>query len=197
MSNTSFNLNAKVIENYIIYVSNFSQNPALIAKTKVDIFNTAIASIGHYPIVTNILTEIMTASATISRSGANTFTFNTTNPDCSILETLPYSYLSSGLSLGLGNSGSNSYKDWIPFVVSGLGTTTIVTATLSVVASQNSTSTSVGAKIGCESSGNAISPTGVTVPDFSNTVNVQDNFNLGFFTFTLNICFALHIILHD
>jgi hypothetical protein len=166
----SFKIYKNVNESFSLYISNFVQNVQLSAKS-TDAFTMTARP--HFQIGYRHASSVDAFSEstyyTVTRAGASVTTYNDTVDNCSILQTLTSSFSSTSTKLGLGSSGSNSFKTWIPFIVAM--SPPIISASITFTAAENSASNTAAVKIGCELSGAPIAPAGVSLPDYYNDLN--------------------------
>jgi len=169
MTTDTFNIYRNVYETFPLIIPNFvpSTSPQATGITISDA--TVTPSFIAWPSAEELTTSSATASGVTVTTGGTTHTYSALVSNCQILQTINSSFSSTSTSLGIGSSGSNSYKTWIPFTVSE--TYPIVSATISLVAAENDALTNVSIKLGCELSGNPVVPSGVTLLDYYNDLN--------------------------
>ena len=168
---TDFNVYKNVTETFNLIIPDFIVSTETTANSIDATAFSVTPSFILSPICTDLTTTSAVATPTSVTSGTPTSPpyYSTTATNCFILETLNYSFSSTSTELGIGSSGSNSYKTWIPFVVPLTGT--IVSAAITFTAAEDSGGTNVAIRVGCELSGNPIAPAGVTLPDYYNDLN--------------------------
>jgi hypothetical protein len=166
----TFTLIRNVYKTFTLVIPDFTPSTTLQAISSDITTGIATPSLGYSASASDIVgTTYGLATPTIVTAGGTTHTYNALASNCQILETVTSSFSSTSTSLGIGSSGSNSYKTWIPFTVNETGP--VISATITFYAAEASALTTAGVKIGCELAGNPVAPTGISLPDYYNDLN--------------------------
>lgn len=163
---TSFNVTKNVNESFTLpipgYVVNTTPTARIVEEFAVSIgaptfaISQTVAGVLTSPVIT-------VAEPTTTATGSTSNTYNATAGDCDMVVSFDWDFNSTKeyLTFGMYSVG-NTFKSWIPFVVTENQGITIISATLSIVAYESlgqDYTTITKIKIGCENSGAPIAPT--------------------------------------
>jgi hypothetical protein len=168
---STFTLIRNVYKTFTLVIPNtFVEDTSIHARSYDTTTGTANPSLGYSCSASDILdTSYGIATPAGSTAGGTTHTYNALVSNCQILRTITSSYSSTSTSLGIGSSGSNSYRTWIPFTVNEAGP--VISATITFYAATSSALATPRIRIGCELKGNPVAPTGISLPDYYNDLN--------------------------
>jgi hypothetical protein len=167
---TTFNINKNVDEAFSLRIPTEFQQTLVPPFKIIDTITVSVATPNLA--ITSSATVALSCSTvfgipTVAVTGPSVYDYNTNATDCNITSGLPVSFnsIASSYSFGSNDFGDGSYSivTWIPFPVTLAKYTTIVSATIHFVASENSNQNKYpcNIKIGCENSptGTAVTPT--------------------------------------